>query len=143
MAATLSATPSALDNDLIDLILVALALMLVRIRARSRQRELQRRVVKRLLYVRGARKQRPYRPPVRYKKDVWSWEGLDEWEALEFTRFKALLINISRSDYSTDNGGYRFQKNEIVRIISYLKLDEITYRFKIQCSPLKIFYILT
>jgi hypothetical protein len=59
MAATLSATPSALDNDLIDLILVALALMLVRIRARSRQRELQRRVVKRLLHVRGARKQRP------------------------------------------------------------------------------------
>jgi hypothetical protein len=36
MAATLSATPFALDNDLIDLILVALALMLVRIRARSR-----------------------------------------------------------------------------------------------------------
>jgi hypothetical protein len=49
MAATLSVTPSALDNDLIDLILVALALMLVRTRARSRQRELQRRVVKRLL----------------------------------------------------------------------------------------------
>ena len=72
MAATLSATPSALDNNLIDLILITLALMLVRIRARSRQRELQRRVVKRLLYVRGARKQRPYRPPVRYKKDVWS-----------------------------------------------------------------------
>jgi hypothetical protein len=72
MAATLSATPSALDNDLIDLILVALALMLVRIRARSRRRELKRRVVKRFLYVRGARKQRPYRPPVRYKKDVWS-----------------------------------------------------------------------
>jgi hypothetical protein len=72
MAATLSAMSSALDNDLIDLILVALALMLVRIRVRSRQRELQRRVVKRLLYVRGARKQRPYRPPVRYKKDVWS-----------------------------------------------------------------------
>jgi hypothetical protein len=36
MAATLSVTPSALDNDLIDLILVALALMLVRTRARSR-----------------------------------------------------------------------------------------------------------
>ena len=116
MAATLSATPSALDNDLIDLILVALALMLVRTRARSRQRELQRQIVKRLLYVRGARKQRPYRPPVRYKKNVWSWEGLDEWEALEFTRFEALLINISRSDHSTDNGGYKFQKSEIVRI---------------------------
>jgi hypothetical protein len=70
MAATLSATPSALDNDLIDLILVALTLMLVRIRARSRQRELQQQVVKRLLYVRRARKQRPYKPPVRYKKDV-------------------------------------------------------------------------
>ena len=54
-----------------------------------------------------------HRPSVRYKKDVWSWEGLDEWEALEFTRFEALLINISRSDHSTDNGGYR---NEIVRI---------------------------
>jgi hypothetical protein len=59
IAVTLSATPSVLNNDLIDLILIALALMLVRIRARSRQRELQRRVVKRLLYVRGARKQRP------------------------------------------------------------------------------------
>jgi hypothetical protein len=30
MAVTLSATPSALDNDLIDLIFVTLALMLVR-----------------------------------------------------------------------------------------------------------------
>jgi hypothetical protein len=59
IAVTLSATPSVLNNDLIDLILIALALMLIRIRARSRQRELQRRVVKRLLYVRGARKQRP------------------------------------------------------------------------------------
>jgi hypothetical protein len=116
MAATLSATPSALDNDIIDLILVALALMLVRIRARSRRRELQRRVVKRFLYVRGARKQRPYKPPVRYKKDVWSWEGLDEWKTFEFTRFKALLINISRSDHSTDNEGHKFQKSEIVRI---------------------------
>jgi hypothetical protein len=36
-----------------------------------------------------------HRPPVRYKKDVWSWESLDEWEALKFTRFEALLINIS------------------------------------------------
>jgi hypothetical protein len=56
MAVILFVTLSALDNDLIDLILVALALMLVRIRARSRRRELQRRVVKRFLYIRGARK---------------------------------------------------------------------------------------
>jgi hypothetical protein len=70
MAAILSVTLFALDKDLIDLIFIALALMLVRIRARSRRRELQRRVVKRFLYVRGARKQRPYRPLVRYKKDV-------------------------------------------------------------------------
>jgi hypothetical protein len=131
MAATLSAMPSTLDDDLIDLILVALALILIRIRARSRQRELQRRVIKRLLYVRGARKQRPYRPPVRYKKNVWSWEGLDEWEILEFTRFEALLINISCNDHSTDNGGHKFQKSEIVRIMPYLKLDDIIYRYGI------------
>jgi hypothetical protein len=80
---------------------------------------------------------------VRYNKDVWSWEGLDEWEALEFTRFEALLINISRNDHSTDNGGHRFQKSEIVRIMPYLRLDDITYRFGIQCSPLEAFCILT
>jgi hypothetical protein len=68
IAATLSVTPSALDDDLIDFILIALTLILIRIRARSRQHELQRRVIKRLLYIRGARKQRPYRPLIRYKK---------------------------------------------------------------------------
>jgi hypothetical protein len=34
-------------------------------------------------------------PPVRYKKDVWSWESLDEWETLKFTRFEALLLDFN------------------------------------------------
>jgi hypothetical protein len=79
MAATLSATPSALDNDLIDLILVALALMLVRIRARSRQRELQRRVVKRLLYKR-------YKAHLAWDEDRFSFANLQRFEQTLVTR---------------------------------------------------------